>query len=217
VNQDRAPLGQHGELAQLYRVPPDRLRAVFRVFNKFMVAMFRLGLGPYAGGNPYTGYIMVLTTTGRRTGLPRRTPVNYAQGEGEVYCLVGFGQSSHWYRNVLANPNVQVWVGREGWSGRAEVMTDPTEWLPIYRHIAHRAGFADRAFTTEAISELSDERLLRLAAEGPVIRIRLDRKLPRAEGPGDLAWLWPVVGAGFLAGWLIRRRRAGKRRGEAGS
>ena len=107
------PSGQDGELAQLYRLDPDRLRAAFRLFSRFMVGMFRLGLGPYIS-NPYTGYIMVLTTTGRRSGLPRRNPVNYAMGDGEVYCLVGFGQRSDWFQNILANPDVQAWIGRLG-------------------------------------------------------------------------------------------------------
>ena len=203
---------QAGELAGLMRFPPDRLRAAFRHLNKFMVTYFRLGLGPYAGGNPYTGYIMVLTTVGRRSGLPRRTPVNYAWGEHEVYCLVGFGSRSDWYRNLLSNPNVRVWIGRRAWAGRAEVMTDPAEWMPIYRQVARRAGFADRAFTKEAISELSDERLLNLGAESPVMRIRLDRELPRSQGPCDLAWVWPVAGAALLAGWVVSRARTRKTR-----
>ena len=213
MNGANASMAQNGELAGLLRFPPDRLRAAFKVLNKFMVTYFRLGLGSYVGGNPYTGYIMVLTTTGRRSGMPRRTPVNYARGEREVYCLVGFGHQSDWYRNLLANPNVQVWIGRRAWAGRAEAVTDPAEWMPIYRQVARRAGFADRAFTKEAISELSDERLLRVGAEGPVLRIRLDRELPRSEGPCDLAWVWPVAGGAFLAGWLVGRRRAGTRRG----
>jgi len=208
MDEEGTASGRTSALAELYRFPPDRLRAAFRVLNKFMVAMFRLGLGPYVGGNPYTGYIMVITTIGRRSGRPRRTPVNYALGDKEVYCLAGFGRRSDWCRNVVANPDVRVWIGRQGWAGHAGVMTEPVEWLPIYRQIARRAGFADRAFTKEAISELSDERLLRVGAEGPVVRIRLDRELPRSEGPGDLAWLWPVVGSAFAAGWLTGRRRA---------
>jgi deazaflavin-dependent oxidoreductase (nitroreductase family) len=206
-------LAQNGELAGLLRFPPDRLRAAFKVLNKFMVTYFRLGLGPYVGGNPYTGYIMVLTTIGRRSGMPRRTPVNYLRGEREVYCLVGFGHQSDWYRNLLANPNVQVWTGRQAWAGRAEVMADPAEWMPIYRQVARRAGFADRAFTKEAISELSDDRLLRVGSESPVMRIRLDRELPRSEGPCDLAWMWPVVGGALLAGCLVARSRARRRGG----
>jgi deazaflavin-dependent oxidoreductase (nitroreductase family) len=202
----------NGELARLMRFPPDRLRAAFRVLNKFMVTYFRLGLGPYVGGNPYTGYIMVLTTTGRRSGTPRRTSVNYAGGDGEVYCLVGFGHQSDWYQNLRANPNVRVWVGRQGWAGRAETVTEPSEWMPIYRQVARRAGFADRAFTKEAISELSDERLLRVGADGPVLRIRLDNELPRSEGPCDLVWVWPAVAGALLAGCLVGRSRARRRK-----
>ncbi len=42
------------DLASIYRVPPDLLRGLFKRMNRFMVGMFRLGLGPYIS-NPYTG------------------------------------------------------------------------------------------------------------------------------------------------------------------
>src|SRR4030065_779507 len=103
MNNETTRSSRRSELAELSRFPPDRMRAAFRVLNKFMVAMFRLGLGPCVGGNPYTGYIMVITTIGRRSGLPRRTPVNYASGENEVYCLAGFGRRADWDRNRIAH------------------------------------------------------------------------------------------------------------------
>jgi len=51
---------------------------------------------------PLTGYIMVLKTTGRKTGRQRFTPVNYAILDGKVFCLAGFGKLAHWYRNLPA-------------------------------------------------------------------------------------------------------------------
>ncbi len=196
-------------LASIYRVPPDLLRGLFRRMNRFMVGMFRLGLGPYIS-NPYTGYIMVITTTGRRSGLPHRTPVNFIEEAGQVYCMAGFGERSDWYRNVRANPRVHVWVGGHGWEGQAELVTDQSQWVPLYRRIAGRAGFADRAFTKLQFSHLSDDEILSLAGQTPVVRIRLDRPLPADQQPGDLRWLWPVLAATFLAGW--RLRRGGRRR-----
>ena len=64
-----------------------------------------------------SGQIMVLTHTGRKSGLRRRTPVNYALVDGEVYCTAGFGQISDWYRNILANPQVEVWLPDGWWAG----------------------------------------------------------------------------------------------------
>ena len=212
MSRETFTLDQGGELEKTLRLSAAKLKALFKLLNRFMVGMFRLGLGPYIG-NPYSGYIMVLTTTGRRSGLRRRTPVNYAEGDGEVYCLSGFGRRSDWYRNLLADPNVDVWIGSEGWRGRAEVMTDEREWLPIYREIVKRSGFADRAFTKIAYSALSDEELIALGAAGRVVRIRLRERLPKEESPGDLSWLWAVLGGLLFARWLVgRARRRGRRR-----
>ena len=184
-------------MEDLMRFSPGLLKRVFKQGNKFMVGMFRLGLGPFIG-NPYSGYIMVITTTGRKSGLQRRTPVNFAMDDGVVYCLSGFGRTSNWYRNLLADPNVHVWIGNEGWSGRAEVMTDETEWLPVYRRVIERSGFAESAFTKRPYSTLSDEEIARLA-EGTTVRIRLVDRLSKEEGPGDLRWLWTALGGILLA------------------
>ncbi|MBI2862883.1 MAG: nitroreductase family deazaflavin-dependent oxidoreductase [Chloroflexi bacterium] len=209
MNQRSEPSSRSSELEQFYRVSPDLLRATFRPLNKLVIALFRMGLGPYID-NPYSGSVMVLTTVGRKSGILRHTPLTYALGEGEVYCGVGFGHKSDWYRNLLANPSVQVWIKGQGWIGRAEIVTDPAQVLSISRQILHGIGFADRAFTRTSLSELSDETLLKSATEYPVIRIRLDGQLPKGEGPGDLAWLWPVLGMSFLAGWAIGKARGKK-------
>lgn len=191
---------------ELYRVHPDRLRRLFRQFNRVMVLMFRLGLGAYIG-NRWTGYIMVITTTGRKSGLRRHTPVDFLQGDGEVYCNLGFGTNSDWYRNVQANPQVEVWLGSKAWLGRAEIV--PTEEArPLYRKLLERAGFADRAFTKVNLSALGDEDLGRLPGAGPLLRIRLERELPAPpDRPGDLAWVWPVAIGAYLWGRCARRHR----------
>jgi hypothetical protein len=72
----------------------ERLRQGFKHFNRFMMLMWRLGLGPWVNAWPEVGgRIMVITHTGRKTGIRRRTPVNYTIADGEVYCTSGFGAS----------------------------------------------------------------------------------------------------------------------------
>ncbi|TET81944.1 MAG: DUF385 domain-containing protein [Anaerolineales bacterium] len=51
---------------------------------------------------------MVITHTGHSTGFRRRTPVNYATVDDEIYCIAGFDSISDWYRNILDNPEVDV-------------------------------------------------------------------------------------------------------------
>ena len=64
---------------------PDQLRVMFRTMNKFMVLMWKLGLADWLNIWPSVfGQILVLTHTGRKTGLKRQTPTNFAIIEGEV-------------------------------------------------------------------------------------------------------------------------------------
>ena len=91
----------------------NRMRKGFKYFNRFMLLLWRLGLGVLVNVWPQVGgRIMVMTQTGRKTGLRRRTPLNYAEIDGELYCTAGFGAISDWVRNVSANPEVEVWLTR---------------------------------------------------------------------------------------------------------
>lgn len=80
-------------------VPADRL--VGRLTRGRVVA---LGLAPS----------LLLTTTGRRSGQPRTTPLLYAR-DGESFVVIGsnWGQADHpaWSGNLLANPNAAVNAG----------------------------------------------------------------------------------------------------------
>lgn len=69
----------------------------------------------------------LLETTGRRTGLPRHTPV--CDGlVGETFWLIAQrGRAADWVRNIEANPRVRVRVSglRTGWrSGTARILVD---------------------------------------------------------------------------------------------
>ena len=57
--------------------------------------------------------VLLLTTTGRRTGQPRTTPLIYENaGDGYVIVASKGGADEHpgWYRNLVADPNVEVQV-----------------------------------------------------------------------------------------------------------
>ena len=62
---------------------------------------------------------VVLTSTGARSGLPRRTPLAcMPEDGGAVRCLVGsnFGRPGHpaWSHNLLAHPDAEIsWKGRD--------------------------------------------------------------------------------------------------------
>lgn len=192
--------------------PPSHLDAVlrrgFKAFNPFMVLMWRLGLGAWVNAWPSVGgRIMVLTHTGRKTGLKRRTPVNYAEVDGDIYCVAGYGPRSDWYRNLVADPRVEVWLPGEWWEGLAEEVTQPEARLPLVRQVLIASGFAAYLAGIRP-KEISDEALSLATADYCLVRIR--RAAPRTgrEGPGDLAWVWPLA-AMLLLPLALRKRRNG--------
>jgi deazaflavin-dependent oxidoreductase (nitroreductase family) len=189
-------------------VSEDRLREFFKIFNRFMVLLFRLGLGSWGNGTKYTGYIMVLKHKGRRTGLRRLSPVNYAEIDGDLYCLAAFGESADWYRNVMADPEVEVWLPKGWWSGTAEDATDSEDRVKIFRKVLIASGFAAPLFGFNP-NRLSDEALGKLLNRYRLVRIRRNAPLTGAGGPGDLAWVWPL--STFVLLWLFVRGR-GKRK-----
>ena len=183
------------------------LRQGFKWLNKYMVLHWRLGLGPIANRADLTGCIMVLAHTGRKSGRIRRTPVNYALSGGDVYCVAGFGQSADWYRNLLANPAVEVWLPAGWYTGAASDVTGlpPAEKAAILRQVLINSGFAARIAGIDA-ARMSDAALLAATADYRLVRIRCAEARTGAGGPGDLAWVWPLA-TGVLAALLLLRRK----------
>ena len=185
----------------------EQLRQGFKYFNRFMLLMWRLGLGPMLNMGPaMAGRYMVITHTGRKSGLKRRTPVNYAVVNDEVYCTAGFGSVSDWYRNIIANPQVEVWLPDGWWAGIAEEVTHPEARLPLLRDVLIGSGFAALAAGVDP-NKMTDEELDAVTKDYRVIHIRRVAARTGKDGPGDLAWVWPVATTILLALLLIRPKR----------
>lgn len=186
----------------------DRLRTVFKALNRFMLLIWRLGLGSWGNRTRFGGYVMVIKHTGRKTGLLRYTPVNYALVDGDIYCTAGFGRISDWYRNIIANPVVEVWLPDGRWAGVAEDASEATNSASLLRQVIIGSGFAGPLFGVHP-DRMTDEELQRLLETYRLIRIRRTGAVTGPGGPGDLAWIWPALT--FVLTWLLLRRRRRKR------
>ncbi|GHG77682.1 nitroreductase/quinone reductase family protein [Streptomyces griseocarneus] len=84
-------------------------------FNQSVIEEFRANSGK-VGGPFEGGDLLLLTTTGAKSGEPRTTPLGYVR-EGGLLMVVGsnLGSPRHpdWYRNLLADPRVVVETGTE--------------------------------------------------------------------------------------------------------
>lgn len=181
------------------------LRHAFKWLNKYMILHWRLGLGPMGNRAELTGCIMVLMHRGRKSGLLRRTPVNFAIVDGAVYCVAGFGPIADWYRNVIADPAVEVWLPTGWYAGTARDVTDlpPDKKAPIVRQTLINSGFAGRLAGINA-KEISNQALLDVTATYRLVRIDCTEARTGPGGPGDLAWIWPLTTMA-LGAWLFLR------------
>ena len=182
----------------------DYKRQMFRLFNHWMVFLWRLGLGAVLSAWPGGfGTYMVITHRGRKSGRQYRTPVNFAEVNGEIYCVVGFGDDSDWYRNVVNTPHVEIWLPGGWFMGMAEENDITRDKLATVRSIFYNSGFVARLMGMDPL-RISDAELLEISKDYHLIHIR--RLSPRtgSGGPGDLIWLWPVF---FVLGFFLKPRK----------
>lgn len=75
--------------------------------------------------------VMVLTVKGRKSGIPRTSGVSYMSLNDNYISFSGWGVSSNWYRNVVANPEVTLKVGRKTIHATAHPVTDPDRRIDL--------------------------------------------------------------------------------------
>src|SRR5216683_6328746 len=69
--------------------------------------------------------VLLLTTRGRKTGRPRTGAVSFMPLGDHFVVFSGWGVGSNWFRNIRANPEVMVTVGRRKMRATAQVVEDP--------------------------------------------------------------------------------------------
>ena len=114
-------------------------------FNDKIIAEFRNNNGVV--GAPFAGMPMVLlTSTGAKSGQPHTTPlVPYIDGE-RVYVIASMGGAPKhpaWYHNVAANPNVTVERGTDKYAATARILEGPERDDIYARQAALLPAFAD--------------------------------------------------------------------------
>lgn len=89
--------------------PSTTLEAQFyRTLNRFAEPAVRAGLGSPCVLLP--SGLIVLETTGRRSGRTYRTPVVATLFGGRLFASTVRGQSSQWLKNVAARPSLRYWL-----------------------------------------------------------------------------------------------------------
>jgi deazaflavin-dependent oxidoreductase (nitroreductase family) len=186
------------------------LHRAFLIVNSLFSPALERGLGALFS-NPMTGYLMVLRTRGRRTRLIRAAPLGYVVLDGAIYCCAGFGETTAWYRNVLADPWVEVVLPGRTLSGKAVPVSTPDEWIRAYRALIASLGVVGR-LTVGDVRGLDDAELLARHGGVPLVRITPSAFVPGPLDHGGRFWLAPWGASAVLAIVLATRRRRARRR-----
>jgi deazaflavin-dependent oxidoreductase (nitroreductase family) len=98
---------------------------------------------------------LLITTTGRKSGLPRTQPLLYARdGDGYVVVASNWGQAQHpaWSANLLARPAARVTLGDREFDVRAALATGAERdrlWRLVQGIWPGYAAYAERAQARE--------------------------------------------------------------------
>ena len=86
---------------------------------------------------------LLLTTKGRKTGLPRTVPLPYLSHPEGVMVVASFAGNPNnpaWYENLAAQPAVEVQMGRRRFRARA-TSASPDERPALWSRVLARAPF----------------------------------------------------------------------------
>ena len=120
---------------------PETIKA----FNKTVTDEFRANDGK-VGGQFHGADLLLLTTTGAKSGQPRLSPLAYFRIDGKLLIIgsyAGADVNPAWVHNLRANPSARVEIGSES-SGVTARELPPAERDELFPKITAAApGFAE--------------------------------------------------------------------------
>lgn len=97
----------------------------------------------------------LLETTGRKSGLPRRTPLGGKRVGNQFWFVSEFGEQSQYVRNIKADPRVRVRLRGRWHSGTAHLVPEDDARARL-RELPQFNSFGVRTFGTNLLTVLVD-------------------------------------------------------------
>jgi len=134
----------------------------FGDFNRQLIEAFRASGGHGELGPVHFENLVLLTTTGRRSGQPRTVPLGSAKDdEGRLLLFasnMGAPRHPDWYLNLETGPRVHVEVTGAEWDTDAEILSGAERddayrrWVEMAPHVAGHEEQAGRTIPMVRIS-----------------------------------------------------------------
>lgn len=133
---------------------------IIKLMSKVNVALYR-STGGLLGSKWRVGSafprgipILLLTTTGRKSGLPRVAPLLFLKDGPRLVVVAsqgGLPKNPQWYENLRANPECEVQIKRHRREMRARTASPEERALLWPKLVAHYADFASYEAWTERV------------------------------------------------------------------
>jgi deazaflavin-dependent oxidoreductase (nitroreductase family) len=110
-------------VGEFQRLDQEKLMSERNDFNQKVITEFRANQGK-VGGQMAGLPLLLLTTTGNKSGRTLTKPLAYSKDGDSTFVLASFAGSPHnpgWFCNLEANPMVTVEVGAERYQARARI------------------------------------------------------------------------------------------------
>jgi deazaflavin-dependent oxidoreductase (nitroreductase family) len=115
-------------------------------FTRAIIADMRANHGEITSGPMAGRPLLLLTTTGAKSGQPRQSIVTYTK-DGNRFVIAaskgGAPTNPDWYHNLIANPVVEAEAGGEAFKARATVQEGAEHDRLWDAHVAARPEFGE--------------------------------------------------------------------------
>lgn len=103
---------------------PEFNEKAMRQFNENLINEFRANGGRVNSGPFVNAPLMLLTTTGAKSGRPFTTPLVYTKDGNRIVIIAskgGFPKHPAWFHNLKANPTVTLEIGTKKFQAKATI------------------------------------------------------------------------------------------------
>lgn len=132
--------------------------------------LVRIGFGWLLVPTP----LLILTTKGRKSGLPRHVVLEYRQHGSKIYAVSGWGTQPHWVKNLQADPLVTIQYQGTTCCARAHFVENTAEAMRALYMFQRSSRFYETLFASMSSAETLDMRkLIDVAGEFTVVRFEI--------------------------------------------
>ena len=171
---------------------------------KFPLLLYRLNLGKL-----FDRYILILSTSGRKTKRIHRTPVEYFKQGDRFYIISGFGFQPDWYQNSLADPQVTLQTHSWVMHAVARPPKKEQEWLDVVEYLKHSPIVSSEM--KEQIDAHSESSIINQIKTWPVLTFDPAPATTIQPLTTDLVWAWPLIllmiALKIMILWLVNRKK----------